>query len=115
MSGRIEITFTSSRFSRMPLCLPARRISASMRLTGNSPNLPGIFRETCKVLFLYNSLVRYSLRSIPSIIKVRRWNSFEIYSGFVLKTAVIFSRENFTKYFRFSHFFTLKKLPAVLD
>ncbi len=49
---RKEITFTSSRFSRMPLCLPVRYIPSGMRLTGNSQNFFGIFRETCQVYFL---------------------------------------------------------------
>ena len=50
--SRKEITFTSSRFSRMPLCLPVSYIPSGMRLTGNSQNLFGIFRETCQVYFL---------------------------------------------------------------
>jgi hypothetical protein len=36
----------------MPLCLPARYIPSGMRLSGNSQNLFGIFRETCQVYFL---------------------------------------------------------------
>ena len=50
--SRKEINFTSSRFSRMPLCLPVRYIPSGMRLTGNSQNLFGIFRETCQVYLL---------------------------------------------------------------
>ena len=50
--SRKEITLTSSRFSRMPLCLPVRYIPSGMRLTGNSQNLFGIFRGTCQVYFL---------------------------------------------------------------
>ncbi len=52
LRSRKEINFTSSRFSRMPLCLPVRYIPSGMRLTGNSQNLFGIFRETCQVYFL---------------------------------------------------------------
>jgi len=47
--SRQKITFTSSRFSRMTLCLPVCYIPSGMRLTGNSQNLFGIFRETCQV------------------------------------------------------------------
>ncbi len=52
LRSRKEITFTSSRFSRMPLCLPVRYIPSGMRLAGNSQNLFGIFRETCQVYLL---------------------------------------------------------------
>ena len=45
----------SSRFSRMPLCLPVRYIPEGMLLAGNSQNCPGIFRETCKVYLLLRS------------------------------------------------------------
>ena len=50
--SRKERTFTSSRFSRMPLGLPIRYIPSGMRLAGKSQNLFGIFRETCQVYFL---------------------------------------------------------------
>ena len=49
---RKEMTFTSSRFSRTPLCLPVRYMPEGMRLSGNSQNHFGIFRETCQVYFL---------------------------------------------------------------
>ncbi len=52
LRSRKKITFTYSRFFRMPLCLPVRYIPEGMRLTGNSQNHFGIFRETCQLYFL---------------------------------------------------------------
>jgi len=51
LRSRPKITFTSSRFSRMPSGLPVRYIPEGMRLSGNSQNHFGIFRETCQVYF----------------------------------------------------------------
>ena len=50
--SRKEITFTSLRLSGTPSCFPTRCIPSGMRLSGNSQNLFGIFRETCQVYFL---------------------------------------------------------------
>ncbi len=51
VSRRTKITFTSSRFYRTPSGLPVRYIPEGMRLSGNSQNHFGIFRETCQVYF----------------------------------------------------------------
>ena len=51
LRSRTKITFTSSRLSRMPSGLPVRYIPEGMRLSGNSQNHFGIFRETCQVYF----------------------------------------------------------------
>ena len=86
---RKEITFTSSRFSRMPLCLPVRYIPSGMRLAGNSPNHFGIFRETCQVYFLTAPYNKFIL--IFGI-------AFLLIMEYVIERCVLIARWRFIKY-----------------
>ncbi|MEI8248615.1 MAG: hypothetical protein WCI51_22485, partial [Lentisphaerota bacterium] len=65
LRSRTKITFTSSRFSRMPSGLPVRYIPEGMRLSGNSQNHFGIFRETCQVYFFTAPKVYFWVAAMP--------------------------------------------------
>ena len=55
LRSRTKITFTSSRFSRMPLCLPVRYIPSGMRLCRQCPKSFRDISRDLSSLFLDSS------------------------------------------------------------